>query len=369
MRAFLKATLVWAILAAIGAVLVVGLGLYNVSARQGHLPGVSWVLHTAYKNAVWLRAPSEEEVPDLTPPSLVDLGQGHYENACAFCHAMPGQSRAETALSMLPAPPHITEAVADWEPRHMFWIVKNGVKMSGMPAWPSQRRDDDVWAVVAFLTAVKRGERHGEAQTELPAGGDLAGETGSLPLAPAAAVYRDQCLSCHGRDGFAGGNVFIPRLDTLPAAYVAASLQAYRSGARQSGIMQQAASQLSDPQIAALAAYIANQSRDRLAEHEVGNLDPELVSRGDVLAHGGDEKANIPSCVSCHGPASSPRSDHFPPLAGQSEVFLRDQLMLWKSGRRGGTDRALMMHEAIPDLTKADMLALAQYYASLPPSR
>jgi len=369
MRSFLKATLIWAGIAAFGAVLVVGFGLYNVSARQGHMPGVSWVLHTAYKNAVWLRAPSEEEVPDLTSSSLIDLGQGHYENACAFCHAMPDQPRSHTALSMLPTPPHITEAVADWESQHMFWIVKNGVKMSGMPAWPSARRDDDVWAVVAFLTAIKRGKRLEVApEVELPGRG-LGSEDASSPVPPIETVYRDQCLRCHGRDGFAGGNVFIPRLDTLPAAYVAASLEAYRSGARQSGIMQQAASQLSDVQIAALAAYIANQSRDRLAEHEVGNLDPELVSRGDVLAHGGDEKADIPSCVSCHGPAATPRSDRFPPLAGQSEVFLRDQLKLWTSGRRGGTDRALMMHEAIPDLTEADMHALAQYYASLPPAR
>jgi len=369
MRAFLKATLIWAGLAATGAVLVVGFGLYNVSARQGHLPGVSWVLHTAYKNAVWLRAPSEEEVPDLTSPSLIDLGQGHYESACAFCHAMPGQARSQTALSMLPAPPHVTEAVADWDPQHMFWIVKNGVKMSGMPAWPSELRDDDVWAVVAFLNAVKQGGVTGSRTDRYQTG--FSSQSGAVVdrNGQAASIYQFGCEGCHGKDGFADGNVQIPRLDTLSADYIAASLKAYRSGARQSGIMQQAASQLTDEQISKLASHIADTRREALESYETGSHAPALVARGDLLAHGGDKKANIPSCASCHGPVGGRKSERFPPLAGQSEEYLRRQLTLWTSETRGGTDRALIMHEAIPDLTDQDIKALAAYYASLPPSR
>ncbi|AKH98892.1 cytochrome c553 [Hoeflea sp. IMCC20628] len=369
MRSFLKATLIWTGIAAIGAVLVVGFGLYNVSARQGHLPGVSWVLHTAYRNAVRLRSPSEDEVPEISAPALIALGRGHYQDACAFCHAMPDQSRSQTALSMLPAPPHITDAVSDWDPQHMYWIVKNGVKMSGMPGWPSTKRDDDVWSVVAFLDAVKQAERPvSAAETDL-AGIVQERDDEADQNSRIASIYQSGCGRCHGENGFADGNVLIPRLDTLPAAYIEASLQAYRSGARQSGIMQQAASQLSDEQIFEIAAYIAENGRDVSGEYQTGSLDPALVARGDLLAHGGDEKANIPSCISCHGPASRPKSDRFPPLAGQSEVFLREQLTLWKSGIRGGTDRAVMMHEAIPNLTEDDILALAQYYASLPSGR
>ncbi len=364
MRSFLKVTVIWAVIAAIGAVTVVGLGLYNVSARQGHLPGVSWVLHTAYRSAVQLRAPSKEEVPDLSSASLIDLGRGHYENACFFCHAMPDQPQSQTALSMLPAPPHIVEAVSEWEPRHMFWIVKNGVKMSGMPAWPSEQRDDDVWAVVAFLNAVKQGADVVSDQRREPASpdqGDFKSQSTS--------IYRSDCARCHGRDGFANGNVHIPRLDTLSAAYIAATLQAYRSGARQSGIMQQAASQLDDARIAGLADNIAGLRPDAPRSYETSGLDEELVARGGQIANGGDEKANIPSCASCHGPAKEPKSDRFPPLAGQSAEFLFNQLALWRSGNRGGTDRAVLMHEAVPALSEDDTRALAQYYASLSPSR
>lgn len=366
MKSFLKTTLIWAVVAMVGAVLVVGFGLYNVSARQGHLPGVPWVLHTAYRNAVWLRAPSEEEVPDLSSPAMIALGRGHYEAACAFCHAMPEQSRSQTVLSMLPAPPHVTEAVSDWEPRHMFWIVKNGVKMSGMPAWTSAKRDDDVWSVVAFLNAVKQGDLQastsGPNQAELGAGHADRGTQ-------FAWTYENGCERCHGETGFAEGNVHIPRLDTLSVPYIAASLEAYRSGARQSGVMQQAASQLSDEQITWLADYIQSIRQGRLKQYARNVFDPAMVAHGDRLAHGGDEKANVPACISCHGPSSKRNSDRFPPLAGQSEVFLREQLTLWKSETRGGTERALMMHEVVPELTDQDIRALAQYYASLPPTR
>lgn len=366
MRSFLKATLIWAVIAAIGAVLVVGLGLYNVSARQGHMPGVSWVLHTAYRSAVWLRAPSEEDVPDLSSPEMIALGKGHYEDACAFCHALPGQSRSQTALSMLPAPPHVTDAVSDWEPRHMFWIVKNGIKMSGMPAWPSAKRDDDVWSVVAFLNVVKE-ERLEPAKASTDQADNLTGD--NVVASGIAETYDTGCARCHGENGFAGGNTHIPRLDTLSAAYIAASLKAYRSGMRQSGVMQQAASQLSDEQIAGLSSHIETIRQDRLEQYAANDLDPSVVARGDELAHGGDDKANIPACISCHGPSSKRKSDRFPPLAGQGEAFLQEQLTLWKSETRGGTDRALMMHEAVPELTDEDIRALAQYYASLPPSR
>jgi cytochrome c oxidase subunit 1 len=365
MKSFLKATLIWAIVAIIGVVLVVGFGLYNVSARQGHLPGVSWVLHTAYRSAVWLRAPSEEEVPDLTSPALIALGRSHYEDACAFCHAMPEQSRTQTVLSMLPAPPHVTEAVSHWEPRHMFWIVKNGVKMSGMPAWTSAKRDDDVWSVVAFLNAVKLGELHTSTSgpDQVEPGTGYAEDPGTQ----FAGTYQTGCERCHGETGFARGNVHIPRLDTLSASYIVASLEAYRSGARQSGVMQQAASQLSDEQIVWLADYILSLRQARLKQHATDALDPAMVARGDRLAHGGDEKSNVPACASCHGPSSKRTSERFPPLAGQSELFLREQLSLWKSETRGGTERALMMHDVVPELADQDIRALAQYYASLPP--
>jgi hypothetical protein len=52
---------------------------------------------------------------------------------------------------MLPSPPDLSTAVRDWRDRELFWIVKHGIKYTGMPAWVAAQRDDEVWAIVAFL--------------------------------------------------------------------------------------------------------------------------------------------------------------------------------------------------------------------------
>jgi cytochrome c oxidase subunit 1 len=213
MRTVLATLAVLAALATAVVAAVVGLGLYDVSARSGHWAVTRWVLHTTYRNAVRLRAPSSDEVPDLSDPALVELGARHFDSACRFCHAAPGDERTATALSMEPAPPHVADAVAGWEPRHIAWIVREGVKMSGMPAWPADR-PDEVWPVVAFLDAARRMDPANYARL----------------TAPPDAGY---CAGCHGEDGVGELGPHVPRLDIQSAAYLTSALESYREGRRQ----------------------------------------------------------------------------------------------------------------------------------------
>lgn len=352
MTRFLLHTAILVGIAAVGAALVVFLGLFDVSARKGHLPGVSWVLHTTFHNAVELRAPPAGAVPDLSDPDLVALGARHYDGACRTCHAAPGETRTATIRAMLPAPPPIRQAVADWEPQHLFWIVKHGVKMSGMPAWPTEKRDDDVWPVVAFLTRVPG--------MTLPEYEDLV----ARPDPPGEAAEADvaYCASCHGANGRGRENAEIPRLDILSEAYIAATLAAYRSGARESGIMHHAASSLDATGDARLARHFAQRSQAPEAE-PAREADHDLVNLGQSLATGA-ASTGVPACNACHGPWPERLSPLFPSLSGQPESYLRRQLELWRDGGRGGTDRAHLMHEAARALTSAEIDALAAFYAS-----
>jgi Cytochrome C oxidase, cbb3-type, subunit III len=52
---------------------------------------------------------------------------------------------------MTPPPPYLPPRIPKWEPNELFYIVKHGIKFTGMPAWPALDRDDEVWAMVAFL--------------------------------------------------------------------------------------------------------------------------------------------------------------------------------------------------------------------------
>ncbi|SDE91997.1 c-type cytochrome [Limimaricola pyoseonensis] len=349
-----------AVLGALGALAggaTVAFGLYNVSARAGHLPPVYWALHTTFRQSVDLRADHPETPPpDLNDPALVELGARHFETACAMCHAVPGEDRSATVARMNPEPPHVEQAVGDWTPEELHWIVYEGVKMSGMPAWPSAR-PDDVWAVVAYLRAIQSGAVPAERQAELVARADLDGPEGAA-----------WCAGCH-----ASVAAHVPRLDIFEADYIEAALMAYREGRRESGIMSQAASELSPEALRELAVWFAEggaaPERVSAADH-----DPELLARGEDLAKAGSD--DVPACTACHGPG--PRDlegfggeeleGHFPPLAGQDEAYLITQLRLWRDGVRGGSEAHDLMRVAAQDLTEAEIEALAAWYAGLDPA-
>ncbi|WP_424932755.1 c-type cytochrome [Amaricoccus macauensis] len=350
MRCFLRTTAIWAGLAALAGAATVGFGLFNVSARIGHLPPVHWALHTTFEQNVRLRAPSEAEVPaNLGDPGLAAIGAGHFDSACRFCHASPGEAQSATALSMNPAPPHVSDAAASWEPNQLHWIVDNGVKMSGMPHWPTETRDDDVWAVVAFLDAVPdMGNDDYEAMRNAAAGE-------SIPPVPGLGY----CATCHGVDGRAGGNPHMPRLDIQNEAYLLSALETYRKGTRESGIMHHAARAVDEGMLAGLAAHYASQT-------PVGAPAGEGSADGEALASGSDG-GDVPSCKACHGPWPEPRNPAFPEIAGQHKAYFESQLRLWRDHARVGNRHAELMALSVKELDDDQIRALAAYYAALDP--
>ncbi|KKN80024.1 hypothetical protein LCGC14_0334070 [marine sediment metagenome] len=339
MKRVLQTIVILGALAGIAGASVVGFGLYNVSARQGHWPGVKWVLHTTYKQSVRLRSPAASEIPDdLADPDRVALGALHFKGACSFCHAVPGQLQSATAQSLNPGPPHVVEAVSRWEPQHMFWIVREGVKMSGMPYWPARDRDDEVWSVVAYLEAVR--DMTAEDQVAL-----TGGEPGAA-----------SCSACHGEEG-RSTNSYVPRLDILKPDYIGEALEHYRNGTRRSGIMQQVALGLDDETIDRVASKFGKD----VAANRVNAARQDNETQGYILANQGTK--DVPACSSCHGPNRTADAPIAPSLEGQSQGFLVTQLKLWRDGKRNDGKRAEQMLKAAQDLSDKEIKILAEWYA------
>lgn len=125
-------------------------GAYNVAASQDHRAIVRWAFETTMKTAVVDRAESIEN------PALDDVmvagGAVRYQAMCEHCYGAPGIEKSEWSQGMLPQPPHLPDAVPEWEPNEIFWLIKNGVRMSGMPAFGSTHSDDAMWQITAFVT-------------------------------------------------------------------------------------------------------------------------------------------------------------------------------------------------------------------------
>jgi mono/diheme cytochrome c family protein len=134
----------------LGGFLFAWSGLYSVAASRGHLAITNAILTFGMRNSVKTHAAGIVP-PSLDSNDLITLGAAHFQSGCAHCHGAPGAPINPIAGSMLPSPPNLATSMREWRDRELFWIVKNGIKYTGMSAWVADQRDDEVWAVVAFL--------------------------------------------------------------------------------------------------------------------------------------------------------------------------------------------------------------------------
>ncbi len=140
------------VLALMGAagLVVVYTGAYNVAATEEHTSFTRWAFDTTFQNSVERRAAGVTP-PGAVTPEMIAAGAASYRSSCQHCHAGPGVERAEWASGMRPRPPHLTEAAAEWDIREVFWLVRHGVKMSGMPAFGRTHDHQAIWSIAAFV--------------------------------------------------------------------------------------------------------------------------------------------------------------------------------------------------------------------------
>ena len=125
-------------------------GAYNVSAMEPDAGIIHWVLNTTSDRSVDVRS-GDVKVPDLENPAMIKMGLSHYKEMCAECHRAPGKNETELAKGLNPDAPNLYKWGYRMNPAHIFWVTKNGIKMTGMPAWGKTHSDDKIWAIVAAV--------------------------------------------------------------------------------------------------------------------------------------------------------------------------------------------------------------------------
>lgn len=137
-----------------GAVAFVRAGIYNVAADDPHDPATYAVLEQLRKASIDARA-SKLEVPgDLTSQARITQGAGNYNAMCMGCHLAPGMAETELSKGLYPAPPDLTKETVDAV--EAFWVIKHGIKASGMPAWGKSMDDEYIWNMAAFIRQLPR---------------------------------------------------------------------------------------------------------------------------------------------------------------------------------------------------------------------
>ena len=138
---------------ALAAVAFIYSGIFNVSAKEPEASITTWALRTTMEQGVQRRA-SQASVPTQFSAVQVRAGARAFGHECAICHGAPGVPREAWAKSMNPMPPDLAKAAPRWSPAELHWIIRNGVKMSGMPAMSDHHSDEELWSIVAFVKAL-----------------------------------------------------------------------------------------------------------------------------------------------------------------------------------------------------------------------
>ena len=337
----------------VAAAVVLVSGVVPIRASSGHWPITERLLDFAKVQSVRTYSLGVQ-APPLDDHALVVRGAAHYAVGCEPCHGSPDVRVPPVMAAMTPAPPALSgDRLTRWQPKHLFSIVKHGIKFTGMPGWPVQQRDDEVWAVVAFvarLSRMERAEYRRLVQRDPPDAGTLQ---------PPKAV-REVCSRCHGVDGTGGDQAAFPSLAGQRAAYLHNALRAFAGRTRFSGTMTEIASRLDEAEIREIAAYYEQLS----ARIAAPAGDAAAFGRGETIATKGVPNRDIPACVECHGSADVPRNPAYPRLAGQHSRYLMQQLELLKQRRRGGSPRVNLMHAVVDHLDATDIRDVSLYYAS-----
>ena len=126
-------------------------GAYNVAATDTHADAVRWTFEKTMRRSIAARA-GEVRLPQPFSEELIARGAGHYADTCAHCHGAPGTEPAPWSRGMRPEPPHLMEAASDWSAEEIHWIVTNGIKMTGMPAFGPHHNPEEIAAITAFVT-------------------------------------------------------------------------------------------------------------------------------------------------------------------------------------------------------------------------
>ena len=200
------------VLGAIGGAVFARAGWYNVGALAPHWQAAYTFLEYGMHASVRHHA---RDVVAHAPQDAASLraGAALYKANCVACHGGPGVAMANFAKSMQPAPGPLVDAARRWSAPEMYWIVQQGIKTSGMPAWKYHMSDAQIWQVVGFLCYLPRLTPQqftvfdaGVAAAPVPDG--PAKRAGDATRGKVA-LEQYACQSCHVIPGVTGSKTYV----------------------------------------------------------------------------------------------------------------------------------------------------------------
>jgi mono/diheme cytochrome c family protein len=141
-----------AIIVAVGAAAFFFGGFYSVAGTAEDPAIVRWAL-VQVRTASIKRHTQDQPPANFNDPAKIQAGARAFaEQGCANCHGAPGVNWAKYSEGLHPDPPDLKEVVNDRTPAQLFWVIKHGINMTGMPSFGLiEVPDQEIWTIVAFV--------------------------------------------------------------------------------------------------------------------------------------------------------------------------------------------------------------------------
>jgi mono/diheme cytochrome c family protein len=168
---FLAAIGALAIIVAVGATVFFFGGFYNVAATEPDLAPVAWALERVRDASIDRHAKDTPSV-SLEDTAIVQAGARAFATrGCVNCHGAPGVAWAKFSEGLRPDPPDLKDVAGEATPAQLFFVIKNGINMSGMPGFALiEVGDPEIWSIVAFVKKLPSvSEADYKTWTEAPA--------------------------------------------------------------------------------------------------------------------------------------------------------------------------------------------------------
>ena len=208
-------------------------------------------------------------------------------------------------------------------------------------------------AAMALMALTASAQASGRAQ---PAA------TSPLVVPDTLAQRLQPCTLCHGAEGRAGRQGYLPRIAGKPAAYLYQQLLSFRDGRRANAAMADLLALQSDAYLAEMAGYFATLTLPHAPPPPLAAA-PGVLARGQALALRGDAERQLPACSACHGASLGGRLPAVPSLLGLPRDYLIAQLGSWRSGSRRAVAPDCMA-QISRRLSAEDISAVANWLAA-----
>jgi mono/diheme cytochrome c family protein len=150
-KTFLSVVIVFAVLIA-GFFIYIYSGAYDISQLTPHNALTKKIISITTHSSIDKRMKENAVPANIHDTAVIKEGFEHYNEMCSGCHGGPGVTPDELAKGLYPKPPLLFKRTHDDEAQEFFWIIKNGIKMTSMPAYGPTHNDEKIWAITAFVT-------------------------------------------------------------------------------------------------------------------------------------------------------------------------------------------------------------------------